>query len=426
MATAQSCYQRQTGLYIQFLTLNSINMNFWWILYIIDWGLFIPVALTVLYILVFSICSLFLNRNKPGSAKHNNRFIVLIPAYKKDKVILETVNSILGQTYHQRQFDVVVISDHQSEMTNMRLAQLPITLLTPNFERSSKVKSMQYAILNLPQFKIYDIVVLLDAGNVVEPEFLEQLNNAYESSGTKAIQCHRLAKNRDTAIARMDTIFEEINNSIFRRGHLAVGLSSALNSSGMAFNFQWFKQNIMKIRVSVGEDKELEALLVKDGIFIDFFNDIHVYDEKTRLVKDFNNQRGRWTYTQLHALVNNIAFLPSALFNSRYDQADKIIQWMLVPRTILMGIVMVMGTILPFIYFTLAIKWWIVTAIVLLAYSLATPDYVVDKNWNKDFLRSPLITIGGLFNIFRAGRDEAGNRLDAFSHLVQKLKFKKK
>jgi cellulose synthase/poly-beta-1,6-N-acetylglucosamine synthase-like glycosyltransferase len=399
-------------------------MNFWWILYIIDVLLFVPITLTVVYLLVFAIAAMFKSTGEQKKAKQQNRYIVLIPSYKSDKKILETVNSILGQTYSQRNFDVVVISDHQNEMINMRLAQLPITLLTPNFERSTKVKALQYAILNLPQFKIYDAVIMLDAGNLVDPEFLEQVNDAFTSAGTKAIQTRRMARNLDTPIARMDAVFEEINNSIFRRGHLAIGLSSALNSSGSVFDFNWFKRNIMKIRSSVGEEKELEAMLLREGIYIDYFEDIHVYDEKTRLVNDFNNQRGRWTYIQLHNLLNNIRFMPIAIMNSQYDMIDKIFQWILIPRTVMMGLITIMSIVLPFIYFTLAIKWWIIAAIALFAFSLATPDYLVGKDWDKDFLRAPLITIGAIRNIFRAGKDEAGNRLDAFSHLVRKLKFK--
>ena len=399
-------------------------MNFWWILYTIDWVLFLPVAITVAYILFFSFFSTFRTPTTPPKAKGQNRFIILIPAYKSDVRILETVNSILGQTYTQRNFDIVVISCHQSEMINMRLAQLPITLLTPNFARSTKVKALQYAILNLPQFKIYDAVILLDAGNIVEPEFVEQINDAYEASGTKAFQTHRMARNRDTSIARLDTIFEEINNTIFRRGHQAMGLSASLNSSGSVFDFAWFKRNIMKIRSAVGEDKELEALLIRDSIYIDYFEDILVYDEKTRKVHDFNIQRGRWTYIQLHNLLSNFRFMPLAFMNSQYDLVDKILQWALIPRTIMMGIVSIMCVTLPFIYFTLALKWWAITAIALFAYALATPDYLVDKNWDRDFLRAPLITIGALFNIFRAGRDETGARLDAFSHLIHKLKRK--
>ena len=312
-------------------------MNFWWILYTIDWILFLPVAITVAYILFFAIAATFRTPTTPPKAKGQNRYIILIPAYKSDVRILETVNSILGQTYTQRNFDIVVISCHQSEMINMRLAQLPITLLTPNFARSTKVKALQYAILNLPQFKIYDAVILLDAGNIVEPEFVEQINDAFEAAGTKAFQTHRMARNRDTSIARLDTIFEEINNTIFRRGHQAVGLSASLNSSGSVFDFA--------------------ALLVRDSIYIDYFEDILVYDEKTRKVHDFNIQRGRWTYIQLHNLLSNFRFMPLAFMNSQYDLVDKIIQWALIPRTIMMGIVSIMCITLPFIYFTLALKW---------------------------------------------------------------------
>ena len=400
-------------------------MNFWWILYIFDWLLFLPVAITVLYILVFAITATFKTRTNVPKAKNQSRYIVLIPSHKSDTRILETVNSILGQTYAQRNFDVVVIANHQDELINMRLAQLPITLLTPNFLKSTKVKSLQYAILNLPQFKIYDAVILLDSGNIVAPEFLEQINDAFESAGTKAIQTHRMSRNLDTPVARMDSIFEEINNTIFRRGHLAVGLSASLNSSGSVFDFLWFKRNIMKIRSTVGEDKELEALLLRESIYIDYFEDIHVYDEKTRKVHDFNNQRGRWTYIQLHNLLNNFHSLPFAFMNSQYDFVDKIIQWMLIPRCIMMGIIAIMSIVLPFIYFTLALKWWLIASIALFAFAMATPDYLVGKNWDKDFLRAPLITLGALYNIFRAGKDETGTRLDAFTHLVQKMKFKK-
>ena len=262
---------------------------------------------------------------------------------------------------------------------------------------------------------------MLDADNVVEPEFLEQVNDAFEAAGTKAIQTHRMSKNRDTSAARLDAIFEEINNSVFRRGHITLGLSAALNGSGMAYDFEWFKKNIMNVRTK-GEDKELEAMLMREHIFVDYFDNIHVYDEKTRKTDDFNRQRGRWAATQLHTLLNNIRFLPSALLNRRFDQVDKIVQWMLVPRTIMMGIIAVMSIILPFIYLTTAIKWWIAAAIVLFAFSLATPDYLVDEKWDKDFLKAPLVTIWGLFNIARVGKDEADTRITNISNSIQKFR----
>ena len=256
-------------------------MTFWNIFTIIDWIMFIIISLTVLYLGVFAITSLFVRHSETPKAKKQNRFIVLIPSYKGGKNLEMTVKSILGQSYTQRQFDVTVIADHEDEMTMFHLAQHPITLLTPNFERQSRIKSLQLAINNLPQFKIYDAVVILEAGDVVETEFLEQVNDAYEAAGTKAIQTHKLSLNRDSTPARLSAIFEEINNSIFRRGHISVGLSAALASSGMAFEFNWFKDYIQTAKAN-WSDKELEALLTRQHIYVDYFDKIEVYNEKAR------------------------------------------------------------------------------------------------------------------------------------------------
>jgi len=364
-------------------------MNFWVILYVIDWVLFIGVAFTTLYLFVFSIASLFSRHAEVSKAKRQNRFIVLIPSYKQDRVVSQSVISILSQTYPQRMFDLVVISDHQSEMTNMKLAQYPITLLTPNFEKSTKAKSLQYAILNLPEFKIYDAVVVLDADNIVEPEFLDQVNDAFESAGTKAITTHRLPKNRDTTTARLDSVFEEINTSIFRRGHITLGLSAAMSGSGIVFDFEWFKQNIMKVRTAE-EDKELEALLMRQRVYVDYFDHIHVYDEKKRQTGEISKQRSRWALAQYKTLIKNIYNFPGAIFNRHYDYADKIIQWMLIPRMVTVVIIGVMCITLPFIYFTLAIKWWFIGLLLGFAFAFATPDHLVDDHWDKDFLLVPV------------------------------------
>ena len=373
-------------------------MDFWVILYIIDWFLFIIVAGTVLYLGIFAVAALFSRKSVLTKSKTQNRFVILIPAYKQDDVVEQAVVSILGQAYPQRMFDVVVISDHQSEITNMRLAQYPITLLTPDFAESSKAKSLQYAILNLPEFKIYDIVLVLDADNIVEQDFLAKVNDAFEAAATKAIQVHRISRNRDTAAARMGAVFEEINNAIFRRGHISLGLSAALAGSGTAFDFTWYKTNIMKAKTA-GEDKELEALLLRQGYFIDYFDNIYVYGEKKRTTIKMNEQRGRWASQQLQNFVRNIKFLPGAIFRKQYDLADKIIQWMLVPRTKMVGIIILMSVILPFIYMTIALKWWLLGAIVLFFFALATPDYLVDEMWDKTFLRSPLVSLWSLFSV---------------------------
>lgn len=370
-------------------------MDFWNILYYSDLVFFIFVCLTVMYMGIFAMASMFSQHQEVPKSRHENRFIIFIPAYKNGPSAEQTVQSILGQTYPQRLFDVTVIADQLDEMSNFRLAQQPITLLTPNFTKSSRAKSLQLAINNLPQFKLYDIAIVLNPGNIVEPEYLSQVNNAYEAAGTKAIQCHMLSQNRDTVSARLSAIFEEINNSIFRRGHVTLGLSAAAASSAMAFDFNWFKANILTTNTT-WDDKELESRLLRQHIFVDYFDDIMVFSEKARNAEDFNRQRRRWLLSHFATITRNIRYLPGAIIERHYDLIDKIIQWMLIPRILMMAIILFMGVIMPFIYFTLALKWWALFAIVLFIFALATPNYLVDDKWDRTFFSIPVILLSSL------------------------------
>ena len=378
-------------------------MDFWTILTYTDLIIFILVALTVLYLGVFAFTSMFARHSDTPKAKNQNRFIILIPSHKSGKSVELTVNSILGQTYPQRLFDVTVIADHEDEITMFHLAQQPVTLLTPNYTKSSRTKSLQLAINNLPQFKIYDAVIILDAGDVVEPEFLEQMNDAYESAGTKAIQAHKVSFNRDTVSARLSAIFEEINNSIFRRGHISVGLSAAMASSGMVFNFEWFKQQILAAKISWA-DKELEALLLRHHIYVDYFDKIIVYGEKARQAEDFNRQHSNWIIKQWRAVLRNLHYLPKAIIQKHYDLIDKLFQWMLLPRMVMMAIILFMCIIMPFIYFTLAVKWWALFAIVLFIFAMATPNYLVDEKWDSTFFKIPVVLLSSILYKFKLGR----------------------
>ena len=138
-------------------------------------------------------------------------------------------------------------------------------------------------------------------------------------------------------------------------------------------------------------------MLGQQRIYVDYFDEIYVYYERKREAADFNRQRRHWVFDQIRSLIKNIRYLPSAIFNQQYDWVDKIVQWMLLPRTILFFIIFVMSTVLPFIYLSSAIKWWTITAIWGFSMAFAVPNELVDKNWDKDFITLPMATIANVF-----------------------------
>lgn len=373
-------------------------MNIQEVLYIFEYICWILASIAVAYPLIYSLASLGTRKSYYPTANKQHKFAILFPAYKEDRVILPVVESFLQQHYPQELYKVIIISDHMQETTNERLAQLPITLLKANYENSSKAKALNFAMDHFGRDK-FDAVVILDADNIVDTNFLLEINKVFDA-GVQAIQAHRTAKNRNTDIAVLDGLSEEVNNSIFRRGHVRLGISSALIGSGMIFNYQWFHDNVKHL-VTTGEDKELEVLLLKQRIFIEFLDEVYVYDEKTQGEKGFYNQRRRWLATQFAQWGRVFKDLPQAILSGNIDYSDKLIQWMLPPRLILFGGIIVMGSIMQIIDWPLALKWWALFLIMGVTLCLAIPDKLVDDRFKKSINKLPLLFIMMVVNLFR-------------------------
>ena len=373
-------------------------MNIQEALYIFEYICWILASVAVAYPLIYSLASLGTRKSYYPTANKQHKFAILFPAYKEDRVILPVVESFLQQHYPQELYKVIVISDHMQETTNERLAQLPITLLKANYENSSKAKALNFAMDHFERDE-FDPVVILDADNIVDTNFLLEINKVFDA-GVQAIQAHRTAKNRNTDIAVLDGLSEEVNNSIFRRGHVRLGISSALIGSGMIFNYQWFHDNVKHL-VTTGEDKELEVLLLKQRIFIEFLDEVYVYDEKTQGEKGFYNQRRRWLATQFAQWGRVFKDLPQAILSGNIDYSDKLIQWVLPPRLILFGGIIVMGSIMQIIDWPLALKWWALFLIMGVTLCLAIPDKLVDDRFKKSINKLPLLFIMMVVNLFR-------------------------
>ena len=358
----------------------------WTILHIIDIILWFIIAGSVLYVVFFAIISLFYDKEDniaTHAAAITNRmtkFLILYPAYNEDRVITHAVEQFLLQDYPKDYYTLVVISDHMQPETNDLLKKLPITLLTPIFEKSSKAKAMQYAISEVQGD--FDSVVILDADNVVRPEFLSQLNvlcSVYD-----AIQCHRCAKNANNDVAVLDGASEEINNTIFRKAHNRLGLSSALIGSGMCFNYNLFKENVFKLSTA-GEDREMEALLLHQEVFIKYAPDIHVFDEKVSSQDNFQKQRMRWLTAQVQSLTSNLPKIPGAIIHGKVNFIDKTIQQALIPRSILIVLLSGISILVTLLIPAWCEKWWILLATLAIALYIAIPSQLRLQSFKRVF-----------------------------------------
>ena len=377
----------------------------WSVLHSIDIALWALIAGSVIYVVFFAIISLFYDKEDHiaahAAALSNKqcKFLILYPAYKEDRVIINAVENFLLQDYPKTHYTVVVISDHMQPETNDYLRQLPITLLEPVFEKSSKAKAMQYAINEVRGD--FDQVVVLDADNVVRPDFLSQLNilcTVYD-----AIQCHRCAKNANNDVAVLDGASEEINNTIFRKAHNRLGLSSALIGSGMCFNYELFKRNVFQLSTA-GEDREMEALLLHQEVFIKYAPEIHVFDEKVSSQDNFQRQRMRWMTAQVQSLLSNLPKIPGAIIHGKINFVDKTIQQALIPRSILIVLLVGISILMTIFMPSWCEKWWILFALLATALFIALPRQLRFRSFAK-VLAIPGLVLRMLKNLLHLDRN---------------------
>jgi cellulose synthase/poly-beta-1,6-N-acetylglucosamine synthase-like glycosyltransferase len=368
------------------------------IVFIIDFIFFLLIFPSVLYFLFFAISQQKKQETFYRPARKKHRILVLFPAYKEDRVIIDSVRSFLKQDYPPELFSVVVISDGMSKETDEQLRQLSAVVLKANYVNSTKAAALNLAIEHYGNSN-FDIVAIMDADNITQQDFLTKINDAYDS-GVYAIQAHRTAKGGDTDVAILDSVSEEINNAIFREGHVRAGLSSALIGSGMAFDYKWFARSIPKVSTA-GEDKELELLLLKEEIFIDYLSDLYVYDQKTSTVSGYYRQRRRWIAAQFDLLRKGLPYLPKAISSGNLDYCDKIFQWLIPPRMLLIGLPFVFGIMMLFINWTYSIKWWVILFLLMVALSMAMPDELYTASFRKALRKLPLLFLLTVMNLFQ-------------------------
>lgn len=310
--------------------------NFIFIINILEYIIYLYLAASAAYLLVFSFASLFY-KEKVVIKKQNEyrrKYAILIPGYKEDKVIVDAVEKNLKLDYPRELFDIYVLADSFSQETIDALSQLDIIVLEMKFENSTKAKSLNSAVNRLG--KEYDNVVIFDADNVAEPRFLQYIDGYFDKD-YKAVQGHRMAKNDNTKVAALDGISEEINNSIFRKGHVVLGFSSALIGSGMAFDLQVFKRIFPEVS-SVGEDKEFDIKLLQNKVRIAYSENAIVYDEKIANIDALENQRSRWIAAQIDMLTKYYIKGTLAFFKGNIDLVVKTQHQILLPRIMMLGV----------------------------------------------------------------------------------------
>jgi cellulose synthase/poly-beta-1,6-N-acetylglucosamine synthase-like glycosyltransferase len=308
------------------------------------------------------------------------KIALLIPAYKENDVIIDTAKKACLHNYSN--FEVIIIADSLNEKTLNELRKLNIKLIEVSFKKSTKAKALNYTLSILKDD--YQIAVVLDADNVMKRGALKIFSKGYLNN-FKAMQGHRTAKNCNTNFAVLDAVSEEVNNHLYCKGTQALGFSSRLVGSGMAFDFKIFKNKMKDINAVGGFDKVLELALIESNIMIHYLDTAVIYDEKVEQAKVFSNQRKRWISSQLFYLKKYFIKSLKGLLKGNIRYFFKASQLLFPPRLLFPFLILLLIIINILFKSTLfSTIWSIGLVIIILTYSLSIPK----KMWNMKLIKA--------------------------------------
>lgn len=364
----------------------------------------------VIYTLVFSIAGIVnAHAAETENSQKYHKIAVLIPAYREDRVIVDTALKALEQSFPSGHYDVVVIADSLQEDTLAELKRLPLMVREVSFEQSTKVKALVAAMERIPQD--YEIAVILDADNIMALDFLDKIHKTY-AAGYHAIQGRRVAKNDNTKLAVLDGLSEILNNHIYREGSCGLGLSSSLIGSAMAFHFATLKHILSGMDAVGGFDRELEVKLILQGHKVRYINDALVYDEKVAKTQAFASQRKRWIASQYQYLAKYFRAGMGGLLRGNFTLFNSaVLRNIQLPRVInlgLLGFISLLAVFIrDFLYFPFWI-WGLLLGALLFALVLAVPISFYNRKFFQALLSLPgtfLVMFSLLFRLKNANKE---------------------
>lgn len=262
---------------------------FWILLQVI-----VSVSLWLAPVLLF--IGIFRKKNSTKTTQSEDTvldYAIIVTAYQQVGLIDKVVQSILNLDYEK--YMVYVVADN-CDISTINIKHEKVRILRPETVLASNIKSHFYAINRFE--RAHDIVTIIDSDNLVEKDYLNQLN-IYFKQGYKAVQGTRKAKNLNTIYACLDEAGDIYYRFTDRKLPFDAGSSASLAGSGMAFTTDIYKTCLeaFSLTTGAGFDKILQYELVNRNERIAFAEKAVVYDEKTAKTDQLVKQRARWINT---------------------------------------------------------------------------------------------------------------------------------
>ena len=262
------------------------------------------VIVTIFGVLYFNqafhmVLSIFVPAKKYEDTKEEKTYGFLIAARNEKDSIANIIDSIKAQNYNQERIHIFVVADNCSDET----AEIARSKGAFVFERNDKEKlgksyALEFAfkeIFEKYEYLNIDAFFIFDADNLLDENYVAEMNKAFNSKNDGIITSLRLPKNfSDSWLAGGSSymFLRECRQIHHDRSTLDIG--TYVSGTGYLISKEVIKElNYWPFHTLV-EDVEISAYMASRGVKIRYCETAKFYDEQPTNIKAYWIQRLRW------------------------------------------------------------------------------------------------------------------------------------
>src|SRR5260221_1567302 len=293
-------------------------------------ALLLATALVLHAFALYAIALLLLASLRPPlvgatpSARALPRIAGLIVAHDEERVVMDSVRSLMSQRYAEGQYAVCLVADHCTDRT-AEIARSAGAQVIERAEGRAEGKSaaVAFGIEAVARDGAFDAVAIFDADNVADADFLGKVGERL-ARGERVVQGLVDAKNPGASwVAGSSALGFWALAELAQAPRERLGLSAPLMGTGFAMRLEDARE-VLSGSSSLTDDLDLGARLALRRIRVAYEPEARTVDEKPTRLRTAVAQRHRWMQGRWAVARQHLpALLAEALGRSGASLAER-------------------------------------------------------------------------------------------------------
>ncbi len=267
---------------------------------ILQWIIGVGAGALYLYQVAYLAIGLLCRGRKKSRPARLRRYAALISARNEEGVIAELIESLKRQSYPAHLLDIYVVADNCTDDTALAARRAGATVYRRfNFVEVGKGYALDFLLKKLMEegrFDCYEGFFVFDADNIVDPNFVYEMNRTFDAGNFAAVTSYRNSKNfGENWITAGYSLWFLREARFVNAARMALGLSCHVSGTGFLISADVLREKGGWPYHLLTEDLEFSAQCAAEGKRIGYCGDAVIYDEQPTSFRQSWDQRLRWS-----------------------------------------------------------------------------------------------------------------------------------